>query len=94
MVGVGEAEGGESGEVDGGGEEGEVGGDAVPAAYAGASAAVAAAHEVGDFAFDFGSGGPVVGLPGGILLAGGGEVGFVVADGDAAAGLGVGALPA
>src|SRR3954470_832943 len=94
--GVGEAECGESGEVDRGGEEVEVGGDAEPAAHAGASAAVAAAHEVGDFTFDFGSGGAVVGLPGGIGLAGAGrgEVCFVVADGDLAAGLGVGALRA
>ena len=61
--GVGEAEAGESGEVGGGGEEGEVGGDAEPATRAGAAAAVAAAHQVGEFAFDFGSDGPVVGFP-------------------------------
>jgi len=57
---MGQAEHGESGEVDGGGEQVEVGADAVQAARAGAAAAVAAAHEVGDFAFDFGAGGAVV----------------------------------
>jgi hypothetical protein len=43
---------------------------------------VAAAHQVREFAFDFGSGGAVVGFPGMVLLAGagGGEAGFVVAD--------------
>jgi hypothetical protein len=56
----------------------------------------AAAHEVGDLAFDLGVGGAVVGAPGGVGLPGAGdsEAGFVVADGDAVAGLGVGALGA
>jgi hypothetical protein len=39
--------------------------DAVLAAHAGAAAAVAAAREVGEFAFDFRAGGAVVGLPDG-----------------------------
>jgi hypothetical protein len=60
---AGDAEGGEAGEVDCGGQEGEVGGDASASAHAGAAAAVAAAHEVGDLAFDLGAGGPVVGTP-------------------------------
>jgi hypothetical protein len=68
--------------------------DAVAAAHAGAAAAVASAHEVGEFAFDFGAGGAVVGLPDRILLPGSGvgEVGFPVADGDLPAGFRGGAL--
>ena len=67
---MGEPEFGEAGEVDSSGEEGEVGGDAASAAHAGAASAVAAAYEVGEFAFDFGSGGLVVGLPSLVALAG------------------------
>jgi len=92
--GVGEAEGGQAGEVDGGGEEVEVGADTQLSAHAGASSAVAAAHQVGDLALDFRAGGAVVGFPRwvGLFVAGGGQAGFVVADGDSAAGLGGGAL--
>ena len=81
---VGEAEDGESGEVGGGGEELEVGGDFVTAAHSGAAAAVASAHEMADFAFDFRSSGPVVGFPGrvGLVASGGGQSGFVAADRD------------
>src|SRR5205814_9013423 len=59
-----------------------------------AASAVAAAHQMADLAFDFRAGSPVVGLPGGIGLAGaaGDQVCFVVADGDGAAGCGSGAL--
>ena len=91
---VGQMEGGESGEVGGGGQEGEVCADAFAAVHAGAAAAVAAAHEVGEFAFDFGAGGPVVGLPDGVALAdaGFGEVGFPAADGDLPSGFRGGAL--
>ena len=91
--GVGQAEGGQAGEVDRGGEEVEVGGDTQLSAHAGAPTAVAAAHEVGDLAFNFRAGGPVVGPPGRVGLAGtgGGRLGFPAADGDAATGLGVGA---
>ena len=93
---VGQAEGGETGEVDSGGEEDEVGGQTQPAAYAGASSAVVAAYQVRDLAFDFGAGDPVVGLPGGITLAdtGSGQTGLMVTDGDGAASLGAGALVA
>lgn len=52
---VGQPEGGEAGEVDGGGEEAEVGADFVAAAHPGAASAVASAHEVADFAFDLGA---------------------------------------
>jgi hypothetical protein len=63
------------------------------AAHAGAASAVTPTDQVGEFAFDLGAGGPVVGFPDGVALAGpgGGEAGFVMADSDAAAGLGVGA---
>jgi hypothetical protein len=50
----------ESGEVDGGGEEAEVGGDAQGAAHAGAASAMAAPDEMGELAFDLGTGGLVV----------------------------------
>jgi hypothetical protein len=81
---VGDAEDGESGEVDGGGEELEVGGDFDGAAHPGAASAVASAHEVADFAFDFRSGGPVVGFPYRVGLdgSGGGQSGFVASDRD------------
>jgi hypothetical protein len=69
---MGEPEFGEAGEVDRGGEEGEVGADAQGAAHAGAASAVAASDEVGQFAFDLGSGGLVVGLPARLLLPGAG----------------------
>ena len=58
-----QAEDGEACEVGGGGEEVEVGVDSGSASGAGSSAAVAAAHHVAEFAFDFGSGGPVVVSP-------------------------------
>src|ERR1019366_1889218 len=84
----------EAGQVDRGGEEGEVGGDLDQPTDAGAAAAVAAAHQVADLAFDLGPGGPVAGLPRRVLLAGagGGEAGLVRADGDRAAFSGGGAL--
>src|SRR5665811_299403 len=61
---------------------------------AGTAAAVAAAHQVTKFGFDFGSGGAVVGFPAGILLltTGIGETVPITADTDPAATLGVGAL--
>jgi hypothetical protein len=71
--GVGDPEGGQAGEVDRGGEEVEIGADTQESPRAGTAAAVAAAHQMGDLAFDLGAGGPVVGLPGGIGLL---EVGF------------------
>ena len=64
-----EAEGGEAREVGGGGEEVEVGVDFGSSADAGSASAVAAAHEVGEFAFDLGSVGSVVGLPVGVGLS-------------------------
>src|SRR5262249_45045230 len=83
---VGDAEGGEAGKVGRGGEEVEVSGDTGLAAHAGAAAAVAAAHQVGDLAFDFRSGGAVVGSPGRIGLPGTGsrQMRFPAADGDTA----------
>ena len=59
----------EAGQVDRGGQEREVGGDLGDAADAGAAPAVAAAHQVGDLAFHFRAGRPVVGDPGGIAWA-------------------------
>jgi hypothetical protein len=92
-VDVGKPQLGESGEVDRGSEESEVGADTQGAAHSSPTPAVAAAYEVGEFAFDFGSGGLVVGLPRLVALTvpGGGEAGFVAADADAPAGLGSGA---
>ena len=63
------AEHGEAGEVGGGGEEVEVGVDFGSAANPCSASAVAAAHEVAEFAFDLGSGGAVVGAPGGVGLS-------------------------
>jgi len=85
---VGGAEGGQAGEVDRGSEEIEVGADALPSAHTSSAGAVAAAHQVSDLAFNLGAGGAVVGFPCriGLLVAGGGQAGFVVSDGDAAAG--------
>ena len=79
-----------------GGEEVEVGVDFASAAHPGTASAVAAAHQVADLAFDFGAGGAVVVGPVGVVLvaAGGGEVLFVTADGDRAAGGRGGALGA
>ena len=66
----------------------------VRAANAGAAAAVAAPHQVGDLAFHLGSGGGVVGTPGGVGLggAGPGQLLLVGADRDDAAGGRGGAL--
>jgi hypothetical protein len=66
----------------------------ITAAEACVAVAVAAAHEVGEFAFDFGSGGLVVGLPVGVGLAlpGAGQDVFVGVDVDGAPGGGGGAL--
>lgn len=58
-----QSEHGHAGEVGGSGEQAEVGVDFDPAADLCVAAAVAAAHQVAEFAFDFGSGGSVVGLP-------------------------------
>ena len=60
-----QAEGGEAGEVGGGDEQVEVGAHLRRAAHSGASCAVAATHEVTEFAFDFRSRRPVVGYEGG-----------------------------
>ena len=91
-----QAEHGEAGQVDGGGEEVEVGVDFGSAADTGSASAVAATHQVAELAFDLGSGGPVVGLPVGIALAGAGlgERSFVPIDADRAPSGGVGALGA
>jgi len=69
---VGEPEHAEAGQVGCGGEQGEVGVDLWPPADAGAAAAVSAAHQVGDFALDLGTGGGVGGFPVGVGLAGAG----------------------
>ena len=89
-----EAEHAEPGQVDRGGEQGEVGGDLDRAADAGASAAVVTPHQMPDLAFDLGSGGAVVGLPGGVGLcrAGTGELGLLGGDRDGAPGGRGGAL--
>ena len=88
-----QAEDGEACEVGGGGEEVEVGVDFRGSSDAGLSSAVAAAHHVAEFAFDFGAGGPVVVLPWLVLLAfaGRGESGLVDADTDGAPVRGLGA---
>ena len=67
--GTGESERGEACEVDGGGEQAEVGVDLGLAAHAGAAAAVFAAHQVADLAFDLGPGGAVVSGPGRVGLS-------------------------
>src|SRR5665811_1698172 len=58
------------------------------AADSGPHAAVPAAHQVPEFAFDLWSGGPVLGLPGRILLggAGPGQLGLVATNTDGAPG--------
>ena len=66
------AEHGQAGEVVCGGEEVEVGVDLGRAAHPGSSSAVAASHQVAELAFDLGAGGPVVGDPVRVLLAGAG----------------------
>jgi hypothetical protein len=85
---------GQAGEVGGGGEQVEVGVDFDPAAYSCSASAVAAAHEVAEFAFDFGPGGSVVALPAWIGLTGpgAGQDIFVGADADGAPSGGGGAL--
>ena len=77
-------EGGEAGQVDRGGEQLEVLGDSDQAAHAGASAAVAATQQMGEFAFHLGPGRPIVGQPRGITLAGAGgaKCGLMGMDGD------------
>lgn len=50
------------------GEEVEVGVDFGLAPHPGSAPAVAATHQMTDFAFDFGTGRPVVGSPVGIVL--------------------------
>lgn len=72
----------QSGQVGGGHEEVEVGGDLGLATHSGSPAAVSAAHEMAEFAFDFRAGGAVVGRPDGIVSegAGLGELGLVVAE--------------
>jgi hypothetical protein len=69
---VAQAEDGRSGEVEDGGSGQDIGEDAGLAAAAGFASAPAAPHEVGDLAFDGGSGGPVGLPPGGVLLRGAG----------------------
>ena len=85
---------GQAGEVGGGGEQAEVCVDFGPAADSCVAAAMAAAHEVAEFAFDFGSGGLVVGLPVwvGLALPGAGQDVFVGVDVDGASVGGGGAL--
>src|SRR4030095_4310266 len=77
-------EGGQAGQVDRGGQQSEVLGDPDPATHAGAAAAVGSSGEEGQLALDLGSGGPVVGQPGGVALAGtgDGQVGLLGVDGD------------
>ena len=84
VAGGAQPEGGEAGQVDRGGQQLEVLGHPHQPPHAGAPAAVAAAQQVGELALDLGPGGPVVGQPGGIALAGtgGGQVGLVGMDGD------------
>src|SRR3990172_936710 len=81
-------------QVGGGGEEVEVGVDFGFASDPGPAPSVFAAHEVPEFAFDLGSGGPVVGDPFGVglLVAGVGEALLVAADPNAPTAFGVGAF--
>ena len=76
------------------GKEVEVGVYFGSAPNAGSPSAVVVAHQVTDFAFDLGTGRPVVGSPCGILLkaAGVGETVLVTSDTDPASALGCGAL--
>src|SRR5665811_473960 len=64
------------------------------APHPGTAAAVAAAHQMSDLAFDFGSGGAVVGSPFGVVLetTGIGETVPITPDTDPASAFGVGAL--
>jgi hypothetical protein len=64
------AEGGEAGQIDRSGQQLPVLGHAHQSAYASASAAVAAAQQVGELALHLGPGRPVVGPPGRVALAG------------------------
>jgi hypothetical protein len=77
---------GKAGHVGGGGEEVEVGVDLGGASYSGSSTSVPSAHEVSEFAFDLGTGAPIVGEPVriGLLLAGLGQGLFVGVDSDGA----------
>jgi hypothetical protein len=77
-------EGGQAGQVDRGGQQLEVLSHTHQPTDSSAAAAVAAAQQVGEFAFDLGSGGAVVGQPGGAALAGagGGQGGLLGMDGD------------
>ena len=86
----------EAGDVGGCGEEVEVGVDFGLAAHAGVAPAVFSAHEVRQFAFDFGARGAVVVAPalGLLALSGRGEHGFVSADAYGSAGFGFGAVAA
>ena len=91
-----DAEHGEACEVGGCCEEVEVGVDLGGAAHSGSASAVAVAHHVAEFAFDFGSRGAVVVAPGRVLLAlaVSGERGFVDTDADGPAAGGLGAFAA
>ena len=79
-----QAQGGQSGEVDGAGSGQDVGQDAFLAAASGFSAAPGAAGEVADLAFHDGPVRSVVLLPGRVLLAGFGVLqgGFMRVDAD------------
>ncbi len=85
---------GEAGQVVGDGEEGEVGVDLDGAAHPGSSSTVFAGHQVPEFAFHFGSGRPVAGDPGRVLLllAGISQALLVATDPDPAAIAGSAAL--
>lgn len=91
-----QSECGEAGEVGGGGEDVEVGVDSGSSSDAGSASAVSSAHEVTELAFDLGTVGPVVGLPGRVALTGpgSGKGGFVDTDADRAPAGRVGALAA
>ena len=82
---MGEPEHGEAREVDCGGEQGEVGVDVGGSPDSRAAPAVAAAHEVRDFALDLGSRGGIVGLPVRVGLAGAGAGGLLLVGGRAGA---------
>ena len=90
------AEDGEACEVGGCCEVVEVGIDLGGAAHSGAPSAVAAAHQMAEFAFDFGAGGAVVVAPGRVLLSltVASKRGFVNPDSDLAPGGGLGAFAA
>ena len=84
-----ESEDTETREVGCGGEKVEIGVDFGSAPDPGTAAAMSSAHEMTDFAFDFGSGRPVVGSPVGVVLepSGVGEAMFVASDTDTPAAL-------